>query len=54
MPKLICSALFGFTLNSINQILDEMQKHAENYKEEKRIIVNYMQKRGLSNEVLHS
>ncbi len=28
-----------------------MQKYAENYKEQKRIIVNYMQKRGLSNEV---
>lgn len=48
---LICSALFGYTLNSINQILDELKKNTENYKMQKEIILNYMEKREIDSSL---
>jgi len=38
-------------LNSINSILDELSKNSEKYKEQKRVIVDYMQKRGITKEL---
>lgn len=47
---LICSALFGYTLNSINQIFDEFKNNTESYRKSKKVIIDYMDKRGISKE----
>ena len=45
---LICSALFGYTLNCINQILDDLKRGKANYSRMRHIVGNYMVKKHIS------
>ena len=48
---IVCSALFGYTLNCINQILDDQKKNKDNYSKKRYILEEYLKKRSISSEL---